>query len=72
MEILVIIGMALCVIGGLWLLVLAFQTSVLWGLAYLFIPFASLIFAITHWEEARGAFLTSLAGVAMIVVARLS
>ena len=68
MEILSIVGAVLCIIGGLWLIVLAFQESILWGLACLFLPFVSILFVVTHWAEAKGAFLTSLAGAALIIV----
>lgn len=68
MAILSIIGAALCVIGGLWLLILAFQTSILWGLGSLIVPFVSLIFAITHWDEAKTPFLTAVVGVILIFV----
>ena len=63
----VLIGWLLLIIGyigllvtGIWLLVLAFQDSVIWGLACLCLPFVSLIFVITHWEEAKAPFLGSL------------
>lgn len=62
-------GVIVSIIGGLWLLIMAFQTSVLWGLACLFIPFVSLIFVFTHWEEAKPAFLTSLGGAALVFFA---
>jgi hypothetical protein len=56
------LGALLCVVGGLWLLVVAFTESILWGLASLFIPFVILIFALTHWERSQKPFLIYLAG----------
>ena len=51
---------------GIWMLVLSFRTSVLWGLAVLFLPFAVVVFAIVHWDECKKPFLwymgTSVAG----------
>lgn len=38
------------------LIVKAFQTSVGWGLAVLFIPFGRIVFVRTHWQETRVAF----------------
>jgi len=67
MAILPIVGAVLLVIGGIWLLLLAFQTSLIWGLATLLIPFAGLVFALTHWDEAKGAFFTALAGAAVML-----
>ncbi|MBI1785514.1 hypothetical protein HYR69_10255 [Candidatus Sumerlaeota bacterium] len=60
--ILAIAGLLAAVVGGLWMMVEAFKTSVLWGLAYIFIPFASLIWLVTHWEEGKRPFLIGLAG----------
>jgi hypothetical protein len=68
MAILSIIGAVLCVIGALWLVVLAFQESILWGLGSLIVPFVSLIFALTHWEEAKTPFLTAIVGAILIFV----
>jgi MFS family permease len=56
------VGFILGTISGIVLLVFAFQQSVFWGLAYLFIPFAALVFVIMHWQICRKAFLASLLG----------
>ena len=44
--ILSLIGLIVSVVGLIWLLVVAFRTHLLWRLACLFIPFASLIFLV--------------------------
>ncbi len=49
------------------MLVLAFQTSILWGLAYLFIPFAALIFIVSYWDKAREPFIGMLVSVPFLV-----
>ena len=69
MGILTMLGYGLAIIGGLWLLILAFQTSILWGLAC-FIPFGGLVFVLLHWQESKGAFFTSLAGTLLIIFSR--
>ena len=53
---------------GVILLVKAFQTSILWGLGYLFVPFLSLVFVVMHWQETKKPFLYLLAGSAVMVV----
>jgi len=57
-------------IFGIWMLVLSFRTSVMWGLAVLFLPFAVVVFAIVHWQECKKPFLwymgTSVAGFMLI------
>jgi hypothetical protein len=56
------VGIIISAFGGLWLLVVAFQESLLWGLGCVFIPIVSLIFVIMHWEKGGKPFLVSLAG----------
>lgn len=66
-------GIAILVITGIiafaaniWLVIVAFQRSVLWGIAALFVPFAALVFAIMYWRDAKTPFLISLlASIAM-------
>lgn len=47
--------------GYVWLLVLAFKESTLWGLAVFFIPFVSVFFSIKFWAEAKKPFLLHFA-----------
>jgi len=60
------IGLLLCIVGGIWLLITAFSESILWGLGSLFVPFVSLIFAVTHWEKAKTPFLVNVAGAVLL------
>lgn len=62
------IGGIVMLVFGVILLVKAFQTSVLWGLGYVFVPFVSLVFVIMHWQETKKPFLYLLAGSAVMVV----
>jgi hypothetical protein len=55
-----LIGVVIALIYGLKLLILAFRTSILWGLGYLLVPFVGLIFVIVHWDKAGSPFLRSL------------
>lgn len=55
--------------GGVWLLLLAFQESVLWGLACLFVPCVQLVFVVKFWHRAKRAFLFTLGtGGAMLAI----
>jgi len=47
-------------IGGIWTLFLAFSRSILWGLAVLLVPFASLFFLIAAWDDAKRPFFLKL------------
>lgn len=58
------VGMLLMVVAGIGMLVfaiqiliVAFKTSIGWGLASLFIPFVILVFVFTHWTETKTPFL---------------
>lgn len=62
-------GGILCFVGGLWLLIEAFRSHILWGLGCLFLfPFVQVIFALTHWRRAGVPFLIGLGGSALIAV----
>jgi hypothetical protein len=61
-TLLLLVGALIAVVGSLWLLVKAFQTSIWWGLGSLFIPFVQLIFVIMNWAECKKPFLILLAG----------
>lgn len=71
MTLVILIAMGLAalvmVIGSLMVIVAAFRQSVLWGLAYLFVPFAALVFIIKYWAESKAGFLTSMAGFIAVI-----
>lgn len=56
-----ILGCLACIVTGIMIMIKAFQTSIVWGLCYLFIPFASLAFCIMHWQKVGKLFLICLA-----------
>lgn len=58
------LGLLVC---GIWLLIIAFQKHILWGLAYLFIPFASLVFVCMNWNRTAAPFLISLLATGLYV-----
>ncbi len=59
-TILMLIGGIGMFVGGIWLLIVAFQESILWGLGCLFVPFVGLIFVVMHWENAAKPFLVQI------------
>jgi glutaredoxin len=58
-------GAALALFGGILVMIAAFNESLLWGLCYIFVPFAKLAFLILHWAEAKKGFFISLLGLAV-------
>jgi hypothetical protein len=63
-----VIGSIVMLVAGVVLLVKAFQTSVLWGLGYVFVPFVSLIFVIMYWQDTKKPFLYVLLGLVIFLV----
>ncbi|MFN0069046.1 MAG: hypothetical protein ACKVYV_15595 [Limisphaerales bacterium] len=65
------LGLIVMFVGSLWLLIVAFKESRLWGILLL-LPFikgiADIIFVILHWSVAKRPFFTQLAGVAVAIV----
>ncbi len=61
-TLLMTIGLIIAVVGGLWTLVETFKTGILWGIGSILVPFVSLIWLVTHWEEGSGPFAISVIG----------
>lgn len=55
-------------VTGIWLIVVAFRTSVVWGVLYIVVPLASLALVMMHWEQSQTPFLICLAGFAVFGV----
>jgi hypothetical protein len=70
-TILVLVGLVLVLLGGLTFLVATFRESVLWGIACLVLPLASLAFLILHWQKAKDPFFLQLYGIAFVIGAAL-
>lgn len=68
MTILFFIGLALCILGSVGMLIAAFRSSLLWGLGCLLIPGFGLIYVLTHWSEARNAFLLGVFGLVLMLI----
>jgi hypothetical protein len=60
-----VVGLIIMLVGGIWILVNAFKTSIWWGLGSLFVPFVSLIFVIMNWQDNKKPFFISLIGAAI-------
>ena len=49
--VLIIVGVVLSLAGGIIGIAQSFSESLVWGLLYLFVPFASLVFLIKFWKQ---------------------
>lgn len=62
------IGIVGIVVFGIMLLIKQFQTSILWGLACLLIPFASLVWLVMYWDEGKMLFLYGLLSIVIMII----
>ena len=65
---LILAGFVCYVIGTVWMAIRAFQTSVFWGLAVLFVPFAAPAYLFKCWSSARRPFCFTLTGWALFLI----
>jgi len=63
-----LVGWLVCLVALIWIVVLAFQESVLWGLGCLFVAPISLVFVFMYWDEARRPFFFWLGGVVLSIL----
>lgn len=61
-ALLILGGLLLVVLGMVWLVALAFSTSLFWGVGVLALPPVTLLYVFRHWESARKALLLSALG----------
>jgi hypothetical protein len=66
------LGGIIALVGGIWLLVVAFKQSVWWGLGSLIVPFVGLIFAIMNWQIAKTPFLVYVGGIILCVIGAMN
>ena len=66
-----LIGTVIALIYGIKLLIMAFKTSILWGIGYILVPFVSLIFIFMHWDETKSPFLRSLIAIPFFIIGSL-
>lgn len=65
---LVISGIVLLCVGGLWMTVAAFAESPIWGIAFLLSGGgAELAFMFLHWDRAKGPIITQAAGLGLLI-----
>jgi uncharacterized membrane protein len=63
----VVAGIAMLVFG-IQILIVAFKTSMAWGLCSLLIPIVGLVFVIMHWQETKTPFLRYLIALVVFIV----
>ena len=52
LAIMAVLGWLAVILGAIWMLLEAFNTGILWGLAYILIPFAAFVWILTHLDRA--------------------
>lgn len=69
-----LLGLVLSLVGSIWGLVQAFQEDVVWGVLYLVVPLAALVFYVKKWGnlKIRKTFLIQCAGLFMFALAGIT
>lgn len=65
---LTLVAYLVSLIGAIWLLVVAFKKSVVWGLVSIFVPFGGVVFVFCNWEPSRTPFLISFVALLAVVL----
>ena len=69
---LALIGLIAYLVGWVWVVIIAFRENLWWGLGVFFVPLVAIYFVITHWDEAKKAFITTVAGVVLFVAGAMA
>jgi hypothetical protein len=62
---LIVVGGIIALVGYVWLLILAFSESILWGVGSLLCGIVALVFGVTRWPETKVPVLIYIAGLAV-------
>jgi hypothetical protein len=65
-------GYALCFLAGLWIVIVAWQDSVLWGVGCFLFPFLQLIYIALNWKQTKSAFFVLIAGFAALLASGMA
>lgn len=59
-----LLGIVSALVGGVWLIVVAFRQELAWGLVILFIPIVGMVlFSINNWQRASRPFYVWAVGI---------
>lgn len=70
-DVIIIVGILIAIVGGIFFLIETFRESILWGIGCLIISPISLIFAFLHWDVSKRPVLIQLTGLGVIFVGAL-
>ncbi len=65
------IGGLICLVGAIWMIVIAFQDSIGWGLGSLFCGIVLLVYVAKNFETTKQPFFIWLAGLGISIVGNL-
>lgn len=61
------VGIGIFILGGIFFLIEAFRTSLLWGFGCLFITPVTIFYLILHWNNAKKAFSIQVVGTIILL-----
>jgi hypothetical protein len=67
-TVLLVLGLAVCTVGGIQILIIAYSKHILWCIGCFLFPVITMLFSILHWSEAKKPFLLYLGGMILTVL----
>lgn len=67
-----VLGWVLAFVGSVWIIVLAWQRNILWGLVCFLVPIVQLVYVAGHWKESKDGFFLQIAGLVLMILAALT
>jgi len=66
------LGWVLALLGSAWIIVLAWQRSILWGLVCFLVPIVQFLYVAAHWKESKEGFFIQISGLVLMLLAALA
>ena len=67
-QIIMIVGIVIMIVGGIFFIIETFRESILWGIGCIIISPIAIIFAFLHWDVSKSPILIQLAGLAVTLL----
>jgi len=67
-----VLGWVLAFLGSVWIIVLARQRNILWGLVCFLVPIVQFVYVAAHWKESKEGFFIQISGLVLMLLAALA
>ena len=69
---LLVLGLAMWFLGELWIVALAWQDGIMWGVVCLILPIGQFFYIALHWKESKWAWLLQTAGLMILILSNFA